>query len=205
MRRSQEECAHPTELSTKKLECGEADVVRIFRSQSKRWENNIEEGRHKLAYECASVFELILNCMFLGKDRRRQRQPTPVLLPGKSHGRRSLVGCSPWGHKESDMTEQIHIHFSLSCVGEGNGNPLQCSCLENPRDRGAWWTAVYGVAQNRTQLKRLSTSSCSRKGYHKVCQISTREELKITGELRGKYPENSHICVPTSQLGSHWN
>ena len=80
-------------------------------------------------------------------------------MPGKSHGRRSLVGCSPWGHKESDMTERLHFHFSLSCIGEGNGNPLQCSCLENPRDRGAWWAAVYGVAQSQTRLKRLSSSS----------------------------------------------
>ena len=89
--------------------------------------------------------------------------PTPVLLPGKFHGQRSLVGCSPWGREESDTTEQIHFHFhfSLSCIGEGNGNPLQCSCLENPRDRGAWWVAVYGVAQSRTQLKQLSSSSSS--------------------------------------------
>ena len=79
--------------------------------------------------------------------------PTPVLLPGKSHGQRSLVGCSPWGLEESDMTERLHFHFSLSCIGEGNGNPLQYSCLENPRDRGAWWAAVYGVAQSRTRLK----------------------------------------------------
>ena len=57
------------------------------------------------------------------------------------------------------MTERLHFHFSLSCIGEGNGNPLQCSCLENPRDEGAWWTAIYGVAQSRTQLKRLSSSS----------------------------------------------
>ena len=85
--------------------------------------------------------------------RRRQWQPTPVLLPGKSHGRRSLVGCSPWGHTESDTTERLHFHFSLSCIGEGNGNPFQCSCLENPRDRGAWWAAVCGVAQSRTRLK----------------------------------------------------
>ena len=88
----------------------------------------------------------------------RQWQPTPVLLPGKSHGRRSLVGCSPWGSKESDTSEQLHFHFSLSCIGEGNGNPLQCSCLENPRDRGAWWAAIYGVAQSWTWLKRLSSS-----------------------------------------------
>ena len=95
--------------------------------------------------------------------RRRQWQPTPVLLPGKSHGWRSLVGCSPWGREESGTTERLHFHFSLSCIGEGNGNPLQCSCLENPRDRGAWWAAVSGVAQSRTRLKRLSSSSSRHK------------------------------------------
>ena len=84
--------------------------------------------------------------------------PTPVLLPGKSHGWRSLVGCSPWVHWAT--SEWPHFHFSLSCTGEGNGNPLQCSCLENPRDGGAWWAAVYGVTQSWTQRKRLS-SSCS--------------------------------------------
>ena len=91
--------------------------------------------------------------------RRRQWHPTPGLLPGKPHGRRSLVGCSPWGHEESDRTEQLHFHFSLSCIGEGNGNPLQCSCLENPRDGGARWAAISGVAQSWTRLKRLSSSS----------------------------------------------
>ena len=90
---------------------------------------------------------------------RRQWQPTPVLLPGKSHGWRSLVGCSPWGREESDTTKRLHFHFSLSCIGEGNGNPLQCSCLENPRDGGAWWAPVYRVAQSRTWLKWLSSSS----------------------------------------------
>ena len=65
------------------------------------------------------------------------------------------------GSLESDTTEQLHFHFSLSCIGEGNGNPLQCSCLENPRDGEAWWIAVCGVAQSRTQLKRLSSSSSS--------------------------------------------
>ena len=92
-------------------------------------------------------------------SRSIQWQPTPVLLPGKSHGQRSLVGCSPWGREESDMTERLPFRFSLSCIGEGNGNPLQCSCLENPRDGGAWWAAVYGIAQSQTQLKRLSSSS----------------------------------------------
>ena len=90
--------------------------------------------------------------------RRRQWHPTPILLPGNSHGW-SLVGCSPWGREESDTTERLHFHVSLSCLGEGNGNPLQCSCLENPRDGGAWWPAVYGVAQSQTWLTRLSSSS----------------------------------------------
>ena len=63
------------------------------------------------------------------------------------------VHCSPWGREESDTTERLPFHFSLSCIGEGNGNPLQCSRLENPRDGGAWWAAVYGVTQSRTRLK----------------------------------------------------
>ena len=96
--------------------------------------------------------------------RRRQWQATPVLLPRKSHGQRSLVGCSPWGRYELDMTEWLHFHFSLSHIGERNGNPLQCSCLENPRDEGAWSAAVYGVAQSRTWLKQLSSSS--REAWH---------------------------------------
>ena len=69
------------------------------------------------------------------------------------------MGCSPWGLEELDTTERLHFHFSLSCLGEGNGNPLQCSCLENPRAGGAWWAAIYGVAQSWTRLKRLSSSS----------------------------------------------
>ena len=89
---------------------------------------------------------------------RRKWQPTPVLLPGKCHGWRSLLGYSPWDREESDRTEQLHFHFSLSCIGEGNGNPLQCSCLENPSDRGAWWAAVYGVTQSRTRLNQLRCS-----------------------------------------------
>ena len=75
------------------------------------------------------------------------------------HGWRSLEGCSPWGRWGSDTTDRLHFHFSLSCIGEGHCNPLQCSCLEKPRDGGAWWAAVYGVAQSRTRLKWLSSSS----------------------------------------------
>ena len=91
--------------------------------------------------------------------RRKRWHPTLVLLPGKSHGQRSLVGCSPWDREESGTTERLYFHFLLSCIGERNGNPLQCSCLENPRDRGAWWTAIYGVAHSWTRLKRLSSSN----------------------------------------------
>ena len=89
----------------------------------------------------------------------RQWQPTPVLLPGKSHGHgwRSLVGYSPSDRDE--LTEQLHFQFSLSCIGEGNGNPLQYSCLENLRDEGTWWADIYGVAQSWTRLKRFSSSS----------------------------------------------
>ena len=100
-----------------------------------------------------SFWVLLLRFVKEGQGRRQWHR-TPVLLPGKSHGRRTLVGCSPWGHEESDTAET-----SPSCIGEGNGNPLQCSCLENPRDGEAWWAAVYGVAQSRTWLKQLSSSS----------------------------------------------
>ena len=126
---------------------------------------------------------------------RRQWQPTPIVLPGKSHGWRSLVANSPRGREESDTTEQFHFHFSLSCTGEGDGNPLQCSRLENPRDGGAWWAAVYGVAQSRTRLTRLS---CSSSLYHVLglchsferCALSScflfhngQNKIKITSYL----------------------
>ena len=125
----------------------------------------IQEYHHEQSHGADSAFWIMnLNLTMLlnwakGLTRRRQWHPTPVLLPGKPHGRRSLVGYSPWGCKESDTTEQLHFHFSLSCIGEGNGNPLQCSCLENPRDGEAWWAGIYGVTQSQTRLKWLSSSS----------------------------------------------
>ena len=129
--------------------------------------------------------------------RRRQSHPTPVLLPGKSHGRRSLVGCSPWGRWGSDTTEHLHFHFSLLCIGEGNGNPLQCSCLENPRDGGAWWAAaVYGVAQSRTRLKRLSSSSSST-----VHMVNTGKSW-WGAQLGVQYPNPSHDLVGPSSLSA---
>ena len=125
---------------------------------------------------------------------RRQWHPTPVLLPGKSHGWRSLEGCSPWGRWGSDTTERLHFHFSLSCIGEGNGNPLQCSCLENPRDRGAWWAAVYGVAQSRTRLKWLSIAQHSILLYFIFTYISHFPSLCAQFKCV-KYHQSSFLCV----------
>ena len=123
---------------------------------------------------------------------RRQWHPTPVLLPGKSHGQRSLVGCSPWGRGESDTTERLHFHFSLSCVGEGNGNPLQFSCLENPRDGGAWWAAVYGVAQSRTRLNRLSSSSSSSNVINGIWKLRNSYIFFFTEEDKNTFTHGSH-------------
>ena len=114
--------------------------------------------------------------LMLGKIQRRQWHPTPLLLSGKSHGQRSLEGYSPWGHWGSDTTERLHFHFSLSCIGEGNGNPLQCSCLENPRDGGAWWASVYGVTQSRTWLKWLSMHG---KDWRWVEKGTTEDEILV--------------------------
>ena len=105
------------------------------------------------------------------------------------------------------MTERLHFHFSLSCIGEGNGNPLQCSCLENPRDGGAWWAAVYGVTQSRTRMKWLSSSSIYMHTLGKSETAGTGYSSKMWGswlsasEGRG----TSHILEEkVSCLGS-WN
>ena len=116
-------------------------------------------------------------CRQLDILRRRQWHPTLVLLPGKSHGGRSLVGYSPWDRWESDTTERLHFHFSLSGIGEGNGSPLQYSHLENPREEGAWWAAIYGVAQSQTRLKRLSNSS-----RYSWCLVYNESIIQTGGE-----------------------
>ena len=118
------------------------DVFLVLKLAKNKPKQNDQSGSEK-------IFSILL----WSSPRRRQWHPTPVLLPGKSHGRRSLVGCRLLRVGHNWVT-------SLTCIGEGNGNPFQCSCLENPRDGGAWWAAVYGVAQSRTRLKRLSSSSC---------------------------------------------
>ena len=143
------------------LVCSVIPLILSCESSSSRCPN----GFKCLTHTHTILIGLVLSLMEEEKEKtralihlqRRQWQPTPVLSPGKYHGRRSLVDCSPWGRQESDRTERLHFHFSLSCTGEGNGNPFQCSCLENPRDGRAWWAAVYGVAQSWTRLKRLSS------------------------------------------------
>ena len=137
-------------------------------------------------------------------NRRRQWHPTPVLLPGKSHGRRSLVGCNPWGREESDTTDRLPFHFSLSCIGEGNGNPLQCSCLENPKDGGAWWAAVCGVPQSRTRLKWLSSSSSSRtsNGILKPDDIVVENVIKYFVTWSSTFNPGSNKCLGSAVLHS---
>ena len=115
---------------------------------------------------CLSILYRV-GCIHSSQTPNLSLPPEKAMAPHSS----TLAWKIPWteepgrlqsmGSLESNMTEQPHFHFSFSCIGEGNGNPLQCSCLENPRDGGAWWAAVCGVAQRRTQLKRLSSSSSS--------------------------------------------
>ena len=121
------------------------------------------------------------------------------------------MGCSPWGRWESDTTERLHFHFSLSCFVEGNGNPLQCSCLENPRDHGAWWAAVYGVAQNQTRLKRLSpdparllpeTSGLSVAGAQSDCCYGYREP-RPPEERQGQ--ADSAVLLSLSHIFLEWS
>ena len=114
--------------------------------------------------------------------------------------RRSLLGCSPWGRWGSDTTERLTFHFSLSCIEEGHGNPLQCSCLENPRDGGASWAAVYGVTQSWTWLKQLSSSS-SRATKHsllKYCCLVAQSCLTL---LRPYYSPTVSSGHGISQAG----
>ena len=144
-------CLNRGEWTTK----GKSDQQQVKQSP---WSLTVQE--REISILNCSCEKSVINC-FLWYQRRWRWHPTPVLLPGKSHGQRSLVGCSPWGCEESDTTEWLPFHFSLSCIGEGNGNPFQCSCLEDPRDGGSWWAAIYGVTQSWTRLKWLSSSSSS--------------------------------------------
>ena len=151
---------HPLWSSKMSPDIGKCPLRRKFALVGDHWSSSVWGSVLK---ECSSCIGRMGKGLkeIVKEEWKRHWNLTPVLLPGKSNGRRSLVGCSPWGCEESEMTERLHFHFSLSCIGEGNGNPLQCSCMQNPRDGGAWWAAVYGVTQSRTWLKRLSSSSSS--------------------------------------------
>ena len=98
------------------------------------------------------------------KIGRTKWQPTPVFLSRESRGQRSLGGCCPWGRTESDMTEAT-LH---ACIGEGNGNPLQCFCLENPRERGTWWAAVCGVTHRVGHDWRNLAAAAQENKYKKL-------------------------------------
>ena len=154
------------------------NALHYTQASMKSLSQNLLKGFSLQSASASDQATLLLSLCF-GVENKNYRcwwHATPVLLPGKSHGRRSLVGCGPWGREESDTIKWLPFHLSLSCIGEGNGNPLQCSCVENPRDGGAWWAAVYGVTHSWTRLKRLSSSSnniyynCSEKSQYKcVC------------------------------------
>ena len=145
---------------------------------------------------------------------RRQWHRTPVLLPEKSHGRRSLVGCSPWGREELDTAEQLHFHFSLSCTGKGNGNPLQCSCLKNPRDGGAWWLPSMGWHRVGHDWSDLATANMIleeklyncfnvllRKFSHRGKTFSLGEVNQIYSVSKIRYdPCHQHISYPKHRI-----
>ena len=103
-----------------------------------------------------------------------------------------------------DTTEQFHFHFSLSCIGEGNGNLLQCSCLENPRDRGAWWAAIYGVAQSRTWLKRLSSSSSSLR-FSFCFRLMVESHCLLIGPALRSFPSCFFHLKAHNRISSHAN
>ena len=160
-------------------------IVLAFAHQRKYFAFVFEICKHKFLI-CNIFF-----CSYLCCSRRKQWHPTPVLLSGKSHGWRSLVGCSPWGREESDTTERLHFYFSLSCIGEGNGNPLQGSWLENSRDGGAWWAAVCGVAQSWTRLRWLSSSSSS------SVAIAVHQCLEVDNPLSSRlFPNRTVVSCP---------
>ena len=115
----------------------------------------IRKGRHLVTFCTQVLCSWVTEYLGISRSHAGRRQWQPLEDP---HGQRSLVGCGPWGRGETDTTGRPHFHFSLSCIGEGHGSPLQSSCLENPRDGRAWWAAAYGVAQSPTRLKWLSSS-----------------------------------------------
>ena len=127
--------------------------------------------------------------------------PHSSTVAWKSHGRRSLVGCSPWGRKESDTTEQLYFHFSLSCIGEGNGNPLQCSCVENPKDGGASWAAVYGVAQSQTWLSDFTLTF----HFHALEKEMATHYSVLAWRIPGMGEPGGLLSMGSHRVGHDWS
>ena len=130
----------------------------------------------------------------------RPYTPTPVLLPGKSHGWRSLVGCSPWGREESDMTERLPFHFSLSCIGEGIGNPLQCSCLENPRDGEPGGLPSMGSHRVRHDWSDLAAAAAAAEKCSKILTICINATM-----CSALSSENCWICLSMKPTPRNWS
>ena len=124
-----------------------------------------------------------------------------ALLPGKFHGRRSLEGCSPCGRWGLDTTEWLHLHFSLSCVGEGNGNPLQCFCLENPRDGGAWWAAVHGVAEGWTRLSDFTFTF----HFHALEKEMATHSSTLAWQIPGMGEPGGLPSMGSHRVGHYWS
>ena len=154
------------------------------------WWATVLVGSRRVGHDWATSLSL-----FTFMYWRRKWQPTPVFLPGKSHGRRSLVGCSSWCRKELGTTEWLYFHFSLSCIGEGNGNPPQCSCLEDLRDG-----EPGGVAQSQTQLKQLSSSSNSYSGLDGVTCFDQKDHSRCDRS----WLESPWAFPPLLLLGLLW-
>jgi len=147
----------------------------------------------------ADSFRIISGLEFydsMNLGRRRQWHPTPVLLPGKSHGQRSLVGCSPWGREELDTTEWLPFHFSLSCIGEGNGNPLQCSCQENPRDRGLPSVGSHRVGHDCSDLAAAAAAWIKANLSNPSLNLSNINDPPLPQLDRSDQRYISHLLLP---------
>ena len=147
--------------------------------------------------------KLLKVCCYPHHTRRRRWHPTPALLPGKSHGWRSLVGCSPWGREESDTTERLDFHFSLSCIGVGYGNPLQCPCLESPRDGGAWWADSMGLHRVGHNWSNLAAAAHHTSKYLFLSFFYERSSLApLVGKWEQALQNTSHFHLIVKHVAS---
>ena len=132
---------------------------------------------------------------------RREWLPSAVFLPGEFHGQSSLVGYSSWGCQESDTTEWLHFHFSLSCIGEGNGSPLQYSCLQNPMDRGVWWAVVHGVAKSWTWLSDFTFTF----HFHALEKEMAAHSSVLAWRIPGTGAPGGLLSMRSHRVGHNWS